>query len=311
MERIKLGRTDLNVSPICFGCWQMGQSYWGKVPETDLKEAVQRAIELGVNFFDNADAYVDGLAEEILGRALQGTKRVDLVIATKVFHHWHEDQDHWRHGDLSHDYIIWECEQSLKRLKTDYIDLYQAHSSDPLAHPEETARAFEELKKSGKVRWTGCSNYSVEQLRTALQFGHIDTLQPRYNLFQTDIEKDLLPLCLANNIGVLVYSPLCHGLLTGKYTGEETFTDLRENNSMFQDEEFRKNVEKVNKVKEIAKGLGKSVVQTILAATVAHPAVHCAIAGIKRPEQIEDAAGAMGLKIDRQTYYKIRQAIGS
>ncbi len=307
-ERVRLGRTSLMVSPICFGCWQMGQTFWGRVPEEDLIAAVRRALELGINFFDTADAYGNGTAERILGRALKGFHRDSFIVATKVYHHWYED-DRPRHPDLSYDYIIWECEQSLRRLGLDYIDLYQAHAFDVLTHPEETARAFEKLKEDGKIRYAGCSNYNAEQLRAALKFGRMDTLQPRYNLLQREAEETLFPLCMAEGIGVLTYSSLAMGLLTGKFTGKETFSDVRANVPLFQGENFRRNVEKVNRLKPIAEEFGVTVTQLVLRTTLSHPAVTSAIVGIKRPEQIEDAAGAIGWALSRQDYYRIREAL--
>ncbi len=306
-NRVKMGRTSLLVSPICFGCWQMGQTYWGKVPEEDLVASVRRALELGVNFFDTADAYGNGTAEEILGRALKGHDRESFVVATKVCHHWYDDAPRTR--DLSYDYILWECDQSLRRLGIDYIDLYQAHAFDVLTHPQETAKAFEWLKEEGKIRFAGCSNYTTQQLRMALEFGRMDTIQPRYNLLQTEAEEALFPLCLSEEIGVLTYSSLAMGLLTGKFTGEETFSDVRANNPLFQGDSFHRNVGKVDGLKPIAAKLGVSVTQLALRATISHPAVTSAIVGIKRPEQIEDAAGAMDFELSRQEYYGVRDAL--
>jgi len=307
MEYVKLGRTDLSVSPICFGCWQMGGSFWGPVNEQDLADAVHRAVDLGVNFFDTADAYGDGLAEEILGRALKDVKRDRVIIATKVYNHWLGDRGSRRVGDLSYDYILWECDQSLKRLGTDYIDLYQAHAFDVFTHLDETTRAFEKLKEAGKIRYYGTSNFTVEQLRAALSFGSYDTVQPKYNLLYREIEGDILPLCMTYDLGVLVYSPLYHGLLTGKYTGTETFDDFRGKNPDFLGEQFKRNVARVNRVKPIAEDLSKTMTQFALRFVLDHPAVHCAIAGIKRADQIEDAVGAVGWQLTRSDYYLARE----
>jgi aryl-alcohol dehydrogenase-like predicted oxidoreductase len=306
-ERVKLGRTDLSVSPLCFGCWQMGQTYWGEVPEEDLISAVNRALDLGVNFFDTADAYGNGTSERILGKALEGHDRESFVVATKVYHHWHDDGP--RHPDLTRDYILWECRQSLERLGLDYIDLYQAHAFDVLTHPEETARAFSELKEEGLVRNVGCSNYTLEELRAALRFGRMDTLQPRYNLLQREAEETLFPLCLAEEIGVLTYSSLAMGLLTGKFTGEEVFEDVRAENPIFQGETFKENAARVGKISEMATELGISTTQLVLRATVMHPAVTCAIVGVKRPEHIEDAVGMADVSLSRRQYYRVRDCL--
>jgi aryl-alcohol dehydrogenase-like predicted oxidoreductase len=307
-ERVKLGRTDLVVSPICFGCWQMGQTFWGSVPEKDLSSSVVRAIDIGVNFFDTADAYGNGTAEEILGRALEGQDRESLIIATKVYHHWHENAP--RHPDLSGEYIKWECRQSLDRLGLDYLDLYQAHAFDVLTHPRETMEALQDLKDEGLIRYFGCSNFNVEQLRTVLRFGRMDTIQPRYNLLQREAEENLFPLCLAEDIGVLTYSSLAMGLLTGKFSGDEVFEDVRADNPIFQGEALEKNAERVRELREMAKELDVSITQLVLRTTVMHPAVTSAIVGIKRPEQIEDAAGIQDLSLSRAQYYRVRDLLG-
>lgn len=306
MEYVKLGRTDLVVSRICFGTWQLGGTFW-KADTDAVVDALKWALDNGINFIDTADAYGDGRAEEILGGALRGVPRDRFIIATKVYHHWLAEPGSKRVGDLSYDYIIHECEASLRRLGLDYIDLYQAHSYDHMTPLEETTRAFEKLKKDGKIRFYGCSNFTVEQLRAACSLGRWDTIQPRYNLMDRKIEADILPFAQVNNIGVLVYSPLYYGLLTGKFKGDETFDDLRATRPDFQGERFKENVEKVNRLAPIAQKYGKTITQLALRALLEHPAVHCTIVGIKERRQIEEATGAMGWKLSREDYYDIRR----
>ena len=310
MERIKLGRTDLMVSPICFGCWQMGGTMWGPADEDVLSEAVHKAVDIGVNFFDVADAYGDGAAEEILGSALRSIDRSTVVIATKVYHHCLGGRGSRRVGDLSYEYILQECDQSLKRLGVDCIDLYQAHQFDPFTHLEETAKGFEELKRKGKIRYYGTSNFSADQLRAALKFGDFDTVQPKYNLHAAEIEDDVLPLCMANDLGVLAYSPMHHGLLTGKYDGSETFDDFRSETPEFAGQEFRRIAERVRRLQPIADEMSKTIPQLALRFVLDHPAVHCAIAGTKTPAQITETAGATGWKLSRDQYYLVRQTFG-
>ena len=309
MERAQLGRTDIQVSTICFGCWQMGGTYWGQLPEDEMKAAVRRAFELGVNFYDTADAYGNGHGEEVLAEGLEGLPRDQVVLATKLCHRWLDEPDSPRYEDLTYDYVIWECEQSLKRLRTDYIDVYLAHAWEPMTHPLETFMAFEKLKKDGKIRCFGVSNWTAEQIRTGLKFGRIDVCQPPYNLFQRDVEKDVLPLCLAEEIGVMTWGSLRFGLLTGKYTGSETFDDLRKSDPDFQGEAFKKNVEKVNSLAPIAERLGKTVVQVVLRTMIQHPALTCPIVGIKRPAQIEGVVGAMGWTMSQRDLYAVRDAL--
>ncbi len=306
-ERIRLGRSGLQVSPICYGSWQLSPRFWGDVPAEQVAAAMRRAFEVGVNFYDTADAYGNGLSESVMGEALKDLPRDQIVVATKVYHHFYEDGH--RHPDLSREYILQECENSLRRLKMDYVDLYQLHAFDPFTPLEETTDALEKLRQAGKIRAYGVSNFTVEQLRLARTCGDYATLQPRDSLLDRQIESDLLPYCGQEDIGVLVYSPLSRGLLTGKYDGTETFTDFRKNNPRFQGERFKKLAAAVRSLKPIADKYGLTIVQLVLVATMAHPCVHCPIVGIKTPEQIEEAAGAMGKTIDREDYHAIRNTL--
>src|SRR5579862_5291732 len=204
--RVRLGRTELSVSPVCYGSWQLSPKFWGPVPESDAIAAMRGAFDAGVNFYDTADAYGDGFAEEVVGKALATLPRDKVVLATKVFHHFFPDGH--RFPDLSHDYILQACDASLKRLKMDYIDLYQCHSWDPLADPAGIAEAMEKLKRQGKIRHYGTSNWNAEQLRLGAKHGNYGSAQPMYSLLKRNIESDVLPYCQANDVGTLVYSPL-------------------------------------------------------------------------------------------------------
>jgi aryl-alcohol dehydrogenase-like predicted oxidoreductase len=304
-HRIQLGRSGLEVSSICYGSWQLSPRFWGDQSHETLQQAMRRAFELGINFYDTADAYGDGVAEQVMGVALKDLPRDQVVVATKAY--WHFFPDGRRYPDLSSEYLIAACEASLKRLDTDYIDLYQCHFFDPLTDPAEIAEAMATLQRQGKIRCYGASNWNPEQLRLAEASGcRFDTQQPPYSLIGRGIEEELLPYCLANDIGVLVYSPLHKGLLSGKYKGMETFADLRETNADFTGERFSMLCERVGRLAEIADGYGMTTVQLVLAATLMHPAIHCAIVGIKRISDVEDAAAAMGKSLSREDYFKIR-----
>ncbi len=307
MVRVRLGRSDLQVSPICHGTWQLSPKYWGDQPRDLMIAAARKAFDVGVNFYDTADAYGDGLAEEVLGEALKPLPRDRVVLATKVYHHFYPDGH--RHPDLSATYIEQECEASLRRLQMDYIDLYQCHAFDAVSDLEETTAALERLKQAGKIRAYGASNFTVEQLRAARRFGDYATLQPRYNLLQPEAEADLLPYCRSEDVGVLVYSPLYHGLLTGKYVGTETFEDLRKSNADFQGERFRELAARVRALEPIARKYSLTIVQLVLVVTLMNPMIHCAIVGIKNPQQIADAAGAMGKTISREDYFAVRTTL--
>ena len=305
--RVRLGRSGLEISPICYGSWQLSPRFWGDQPRDTMIAAMRAAFEVGVNFYDTADAYGDGYAEEVMGEALKPLPRDQIVVATKVY--WHFYPDGHRHPDLSGKYVEQECEASLKRLQMDYVDLYQCHAFDPLTDLAETTEALERLKKAGKIRAYGASNFTVEQLRAARRHGDYATLQPRYSLLAASPEQDLLPYCHSENIGVLVYSPLHWGLLTGKYDGTETFTDLRQNSPDFQGERFKELAARVRSLEPIATKNMISIVQLVLATTLMNPAIHCAIVGIKNAKQIIEAAGAMGATISREDYFAVRRTL--
>ncbi|MCL2640209.1 MAG: aldo/keto reductase [Phycisphaerales bacterium] len=302
--RVRLGKTNLQVSPICFGTWQLSPKFWGKADEEAISIAVRKAYEADVNFFDTAGAYGDGLAETVLGKAIKGLPREKLVIATKV--HWHIRPDASRYADLSAEYIAEECEACLKRMGLDYMDLFQCHSWDPLGDFGEIAGTMDKLVKQGKIRAYGTSNWNAEQMRGGNQFGRFYSCQPKYSLLATDIEQDVLPYCLANDIGVLTYSTLHLGLLTGKFVGDETFSDLRKNNRDFSGERFKVLCDRIRQAGDLAKKYDLTITQLMLAATLMHPAVTCAIVGVKTGEQIVESAGAMGKKISRDDYGRLR-----
>jgi len=306
--RVTLGRTGLSVSPICYGSWQLSPRFWGKVSQQASIKAMRLAFDLGVNFYDTAEAYGDGLSETVMGKALKPLPREEVVVATKVFMRTDLPLDK-RYGDLSHDNILRACDGSLKRLGMDYIDLYQCHSFDPTADPSEVTHAMETLKRKGKIRAYGVSNWNPEQMRMGHVFGDFGSCQPPYSLINRGIETDVLPYCRANNIGVLVYSPLHKGLLTGKYKGTETFKDLRKDRADYTGERFKLICDRVADVGKIAKRNKLTTTQMVLATTLMHPAITCAITGIKTPDQIEEAAGAMGKTISRDDMMEVRRLL--
>jgi aryl-alcohol dehydrogenase-like predicted oxidoreductase len=195
-------------------------------------------------------------------------------------------------------------------MKLDYIDLYQCHAFDPLTRVQDIIGAMDRLKQSGKIRAYGTSNWTVEQLRYAERAGgNFATCQPPYSLLRRDIEADVLPYCAANDVGVLVYSPLQLGLLTGKYKGAERFEDVRAKRAEFQGQRFQTICDRVSQLKPIAEKYNLTTVQLVLATTLMHPAITCAIAGIKRPEHIEEAAGAIAKTISRHDFYRVRDLL--
>lgn len=306
-NRIAFGNTGLEVSPICFGTWQLSPRFWGEQSKTDILAAMNTALDSGINFFDTADAYGDGYAETVVGEFLVGKPRDAVVICTKVFNHFNPDGS--RYPDLSPTHIRQRCDLQLQRMGIETIDLYLLHMFDPLTPLAEVAETMDSLKKEGKIRSYGVSNHTVEQLRAQRHFGAYEAIQPRYSLVDTEIESNLLPYCEAENIGVMVYSPMHKGLLTGKYTGNETFTDFRKNHPDFQGQRFQAIATSVKSLALLANKYSLSIYQLVLTATLMHPGIDVAVVGIKNPPQIADAIGAIGKTISREDYFAIRKAL--
>lgn len=306
-ERVKLGRTNLSVSPVAFGTWQLSPRFWGDIATEDAKQAMQSAFEIGINFFDTADAYGDGHGETVLGEFLSSVPRDEVVVVTKWFNHFNADAS--RYPDLTAEHIIERCEASLKRLKLETLDGCLLHFFDHLTPLEEIADALNKLQQQGKIRHYGVSNHNAEQLRAQRCFGAYDIVQPSYSLLDLNVENDLLPFCQSQNLGVMIYSPMHKGLLTGKYQGHETFTDFRQSHPDFQGERFLHVCNAIQSLKPMADDYGLSIYQLILAATLIHPAIHVAIGGFKTADQVQEAAGAMGKVIEREDYFKIRSTL--
>lgn len=307
MERIILGSSGLSVSPVAFGTWQLSPRFWGEQSKADVVAAARHAFDLGINFYDTADAYGDGYAESVLGEAIEELPRDEVVIATKFFNHFNSDGS--RYPDLTPRYLTQRCEASLKRLGIETIDVCLLHFYDQLTPLADIAETLEKLRDQGKIRSFGVSNHSAEQFRAQRRFGAYEICQPAYSFVDTGIEDELLPYCQAENVGVMVYSPLHKGLLTGKYRGEETFADFRANHPDFQGERFKSLCDAVQSLRPIAERYDLSIYQLVLAATLMHPAIQVAICGIKNSEQITEAAGAVGQSISREDYFAIRTAL--
>ena len=292
-----LGNSGVKVSEICFGAMTFGgRGYWkaiGELEQKDANELVNLALEGGINFFDTADVYSEGLAEEMLGKAL-GSRRKNIILATKV---------RGRTGagpndvGLSRHHIIENCNASLKRLGTDYIDLYQIHSFDPYTPQEETLRALDDLVRAGKVRYIGVSNHTGWQLMKALAISDKQnlekfiTLQAYYSLISRDLENELMPLCLDQKLGILPWSPLGGGFLTGKYRrGKERPNNARrtdpENQFLQFDEE--KGFDIVDELDRIAKNHDATIAQAALNYLLRKPGVSSVIIGAKTKEQLAD-----------------------
>jgi aryl-alcohol dehydrogenase-like predicted oxidoreductase len=253
MEYTRLGRTDLHVSRLAFGTWSFGGE-WGPVQVEEGKAAVRKALDLGINFFDTAQAYGFGASERMLAEALHSEikgHRHEVVLATKGG--LRKDGDETVR-DASPAWLRQGLEASLRALGTDVIDLYQIHWPDPHTPFEETARAMDEFVKEGKIRYVGVSNFDADQMASFETTRKIDALQPPYHLFRPDIEASILPYTLHHGIGTLIYGPLAHGLLTGKFTPRTVLRadDWRSKSPLFHGELLRQNLDIVGELERFA-----------------------------------------------------------
>jgi aryl-alcohol dehydrogenase-like predicted oxidoreductase len=315
-ERVRLGRSELMVSPIAFGTWQLGGE-WGEFDEDRAIEAIRHARRLGINFFDTAQAYGYGKSEQLLAKALEDdlrSARDDVVIATKG---GLRSVDGGMERDASAEFLREGVEHSLEALGIDYIDLYQVHWPDPDVPFAETAAALAELRDEGKIRHVGVSNFSAEQMAELSETVPVETLQPPYHLFNREIEDSVLPWCLDHDVGVLVYGPLAHGLLTGAIDADSDFADddWRSGSPMFSEPNLTRNLDVVRQLSEVADDLGCTLSQLAIAWTLVHPAVHVAIVGSRRADHIEEAVDALGVELaeaDLQRIITIMQgAVGA
>jgi len=304
MQYRNMGRTGVKVSAMCLGT----MIYGNQVSETEAINIIERALNAGINFFDTADSYAEGRSEEIVGKALKG-KRHSMVLATKVAN---------RTGPgatdigLSRKHIMKGIEDSLRRLETDYIDLYYVHRPDYDTPIEETLRTLDDLVHQGKVRYIACSNFRAFQLSKALwvsdlyNLARFDCIQPPYNLLTRDIEYELLPLCASEGVGVCVYSPLAAGLLTGKHDpnkppAEGTRFTHERMGPLYRDRYWTAaNFEALTRLKQIARGNGRSLTQFALAWILSNETITSAICGASSVKQLEENVGATEVKLSEE-----------
>jgi aryl-alcohol dehydrogenase-like predicted oxidoreductase len=307
METVKLGRTDLEVSRICLGTWQFGGE-WGEIDQGEAIATVARARELGIDFFDTAQAYGFGASEQLLARALEGVPREQVVLATKGGLR-KEGSELLR--DSSPGWLRAGLEASLRNLRTDYVDLYQVHWPDPQTPFAETAEALSEFVREGKVRYVGASNYEPPQIAEFARTRRLDTLQPAYHMLRREIEETTLPYCREHDIGVLIYGPLAHGLLSGRFTRASRLAedDWRAGSDLFGGESFERNLEIVACLRALAEDLQITVAQLAIAWTLAHPAVHVAIVGARRPAHVEGAAPAAEVELDSEALARVEEIL--
>lgn len=303
MEKRILGTSGIQISPIIMGTWQAGKRMWVGIEDSETVKAIRAGFEAGITTIDTAEVYGEGHSEEVVGQALSDV-RDQVIYATKVFA-----------NHLQSDQVIQACDRSLKRLKTDYIDLYQIHwpsgaFKSEIVPIQETMRALNELKQQGKIRAIGVSNFSRSQLEEAAQFGRIDSLQPPYSLFWRTIEKDLMPYCMEHTMSIFAYSSLAQGLLTGKFGPDHQFApgDHRVDNKLFKGETYQRAQLALEKLRAIAERHQVTLGNLALAWLIAQPRAN-AIVGARNPEQATQNAKAAEIHLSASELEEI-DAIG-
>ena len=316
----EIGRSGVRASAVGLGTWAIGGWMWGGTDEAESIAAIQASLDAGVTLIDTAPAYGLGRSEEIVGKAIAG-RRDKAVIATKCGLVWHTqkgnhffDQDGKPvHRYLGRDAIVHEVEESLRRLGTDYIDLYITHWQDPTTPIAETVAALEELKQTGKIRAIGASNVNRAELAAYIQTGSLDAIQERFSMIDREIEADLLPLTVPNGVATLSYSSLALGLLSGTIGPDRVFAgdDQRKDNPRFSVSNRRKATDFAEAVRPVAERHGASIAQTVIAWTLAQPGVTFALCGARNPAQALDNARAGTLTLGADDLAAIDAAIAA
>ncbi|WP_045513137.1 aldo/keto reductase [Bacillus amyloliquefaciens] len=297
MSKVTIGKTDLKVFPIGLGTNAVGgHNLYPNLNEETGKELVREAIKSGVTMLDTAYIYGVGRSEELIGEVLKEFNREDVFIATKAAHRKEGDDFVF---DNSPAFLKQSVEDSLKRLQTDYIDLFYIHFPDEDTPKDEAVQALNELKKEGKIRSIGVSNFSLEQLKEANKDGLVDVIQGEYNLLNREAEKTFFPYTTEHNISFIPYFPLVSGLLAGKYDENTTFPegDLRNDQTHFQGEQFKENIKKVNQLKPIAEKHNADTAHIVLAWYLARPEIDILIPGAKRADQLKDNMKAASITL--------------
>jgi aryl-alcohol dehydrogenase-like predicted oxidoreductase len=305
LQTVQLGETDLDITRVGFGAWALGgggwEFGWGPQEDEDSIAAIHRAIEHGINWIDTAAGYGFGHSEQVVGRALEGMSDRPYVFTKcsllqgperRVVH------------SLKRESILREASESLERLRLDAIDLYQIHWPIPEEDLEEGWSALVELREQGLVRHIGVSNFNVEQLRRVQRIAPVETLQPPYSLVERQVEREILPFCMQEGIGVIVYSPMGSGLLTGRMTRERIESlpddDWRKRDARFQEPNLSRSLALVERLKAVAARHEVVPGAIAVAWTLRHPAVHGAIVGFRRPEQVDPIVVAAGLELSER-----------
>jgi aryl-alcohol dehydrogenase-like predicted oxidoreductase len=316
MQTRKLGNSDLRITPVGFGAWALGGSgwefAWGPQDDADSIAAIHRALELGVNWIDTAAVYGLGHSEEIVARALKEWRGPRPYVFTKCVLRW--DEKGKITPTFSADSIRRECEDSLRRLQVESINLYQIHWPPDDSGPrlEEAWQTLATLQKEGKVRWIGVSNFNVGQMKRAEKIAPVTSLQPPYSLIRRKIETDILPFCEKQGIGVISYAPMASGLLTGAMTRERAAAlpadDFRSRNPEFREPRLSKNIELVERLRQVGARHSRTPGEVAIAWTMRNPAVIGAIVGARNAKQAEGVMRAGELKLSPEEIAEIEGA---
>jgi aryl-alcohol dehydrogenase-like predicted oxidoreductase len=315
MQTRQLGRSDLNLTTVGLGTWAIGGGDWdfGWGPQDDKESiaAIRRALDLGINWIDTAAIYGLGHAEEIVAKAITG-RRDEVIVATKCGLRWKSGST-TPFGQLDAESVREEAEASLKRLNTEVIDLYQIHWPNPDKDIEEAWTAIAKLLEQGKVRYAGVSNFNVTQLKRVQAIHPVTSLQPPYNMLERGVEDEVLEYCVANHIGIVVYSPMKAGLLTGKYTKERVANlpdgDWRRGSDEFKEPRLSVNLNLIEQLKPIAERNDISLGQLAIAWVLRRPEVTAAIVGARRPQQIEETIEAGDQMLSQQDIEQIQNLL--
>lgn len=322
MELRRLGNSDVRVTPIAFGAWAIGGWMWGGAEESSSIKAIQSAFDAGITTIDTAPVYGFGYSEELVAKAMQNMPRDKYQILTKFGLNWDSEDGEFYFNSVdnngkpikiykwaSKERVIRECEDSLRRLNTDYIDLYQIHWPNSTTPIGETFEAVQQLIEQGKVRAAGVCNYNTAQVDEALQTIQLASNQVPYSLIFRDIEKGVVPQAIEKGLGIIVYSPLQRGLLTGKIKPGHQFNegDTREGNRFYTVENIKRTTDLLNKIRPIAEAHNATLAQVVLNWTMHRPGVACILAGARNEQQVADNAKALNLTLSQKELDQITE----
>lgn len=324
MKKVKLGKSDVEITPMVFGAWAIGGWMWGGSDDKEAVTAIKTSIDHGITSIDTAPIYGFGHSEKIVGEAVKSYSRDKIQLLTKFGMRWDTKEGDFYFESKKNDgtpvkihkfsgkqSIINECEESLKRLGTDYIDLYQIHWPDKTTPIEESFEAVDQLKKEGKIRSAGVSNYSVDQMKIAHGVTPLASNQVPYSMVLRDIEKEVVPFCIDNGIGILAYSPLQRGLLTGKITPDYKFNegDHRKSTKFFQEPNLSRTNAFLDEIKPIAEKHDATLAQLVINWTLQQPGITSVLVGARNKEQVAQNAQALSFDLDTEIVDEITEKL--